>query len=82
MLGVSCLITATSASAECEGKAIGRELTLGGWTFEARGKYPDSDTVFRIVKDGAFEILYADPDGDLMFRSYLTKIIGCQKQTR
>ena len=70
LFGLSLAITATSASAECEGEAIGQDLTLGGWTFESRGKDSDGDNVFRIVKDGTIGMLFAQPDGDLMFRSY------------
>ena len=70
VFGLVCLITLTPASAECEGTEIGYELTFGGWTFESLGKDSDGDNVFRIVKDGTIAMLFSEPDGDLMFRSY------------
>ena len=64
------LIAVRPAYADCKVRDIERELSSGGWTFESRGKDSDGDNVFRLVKDGTIAMLYAEPDGDLMFRSY------------
>ncbi len=64
------LIAVRPAFAECNTKDLEQELSSGGWTFESRGKDSDGDSVFRVVKDGTVAMLYAEPDGDLMFRSY------------
>ena len=62
----------SSASADCDPNIIEQQLKKGAWTYEANGQDSDGDNVFRIVREGKIGVLYAERDGDLMFRSYFS----------